>query len=119
MAIAKEVVYLTEAEDIEWKEGHVEYLPFEDETFMILSIFGHIFSPHPEVAIKEMLRVTKSGEGGRIAFATWPAELANGRLFAAIAKHVSYPCVDNELHPPPPSPTLWGIPEVIKKTPWQ
>jgi hypothetical protein len=65
-----------------------------------------------------MLRVTKGGGGDRIAFATWPAELANGRLFAAIAKHVPYPSVDNELHPPPPpppSPILWGIPEVIQK----
>ena len=99
---AKEQASLAEVEDIEWKEGNVEDLPFEDESFdVVLSSFGHMFSPHPEVAIKEMLRVTK-GDGGRIAFATWPAELANGRLFAAIAKHMSYPSVDNELHPPPP-----------------
>jgi SAM-dependent methyltransferase len=118
LAQAKEQASLAEVEDIEWKEGNVEDLPFEDESFdVVLSSFGHMFSPHPEVAIKEMLRVTK-GDGGRIAFATWPAELANGRLFAAIAKHVSYPSVDNEIHPPPPpppSPILWGIPEVIQK----
>jgi SAM-dependent methyltransferase len=114
LAQAKKEASLAEAEDIEWKEGNVEDLPFEDESFdVVLSSFGHMFSPDPELAIKEMLRVTKSGGGGRIAFATWPAELANGRLFAAIAKHMS--SVDNELHPPPPSPILWGIPEVIQK----
>ena len=38
-----------------------------------------MFAPHPEVAIREVLRVTKIG-GGSIAFATWPPELASGRL---------------------------------------
>jgi hypothetical protein len=28
---------------------------------------------------------------------------------------MSYPYVDNELHPPSHSPILWGIPEVIHK----
>jgi SAM-dependent methyltransferase len=114
LAQAKEEASLAEVEDIEWKEGNVEGLPFEDESFdVVLSSFGHMFSPHPEVAIKEMLRVTKSGGGGRIAFATWPAELANGRLFEAIAKHMSNSSAGDELYPP--SPILWGIPEVIQK----
>ena len=114
LAQAKDKASLAEVEDIEWKEGNVEDLPFEDESFdVVLSSFGHMFAPRPEVAMKEMLRVTKSGGGGRIAFSTWPPELANGRLFAAIAKHVFYPSVDNE--PLPPSPILWGIPEVIQK----
>ena len=89
MAQAKEEASLAEAKDIEWKEGNVEDLPFEDESFdVVLSSFGHMFAPNPEIAIKEMLRVTK--RKGRIAFATWPAELANGRLFEAIAKHMPY-----------------------------
>ena len=99
---AKEEASLAEVDDIEWKEGNVEDLPFEDESFdVVLSSFGHMFAPHPEVAIKEMLRVTKSGGGGRIAFATWPAELANGRLFEAIAKHMPNSSADNEPYPPP------------------
>ncbi len=57
---AKVEASLAGAEDIEWKEGNVEDLPFEDESFdVVLSSFGHMFAPHPEVAIKEMLRVTK------------------------------------------------------------
>ena len=60
LAQAKEEASLAEVEDIEWKEGNVEDLPFEDESFdVVLSSFGHMFSPHPEVAINEMLRVTK------------------------------------------------------------
>ena len=56
-------------------------LPFEDETFDgVLSSFGHMFTPPPDAAIKEMLGVTKRDGGGRIAFAIWPPELANGKL---------------------------------------
>jgi ubiquinone/menaquinone biosynthesis C-methylase UbiE len=63
--------YPAEAKDIEWKEGNAEDLSFEDETFdvMLLS-FGHMFAPPAEIAIKVVLRVTKRGIGGRIAFAT-------------------------------------------------
>lgn len=106
--------------DIKWKEGDVEDLPFGDDSFdVVLSSFGHMFAPHPEVAIKEMLRVTKSG--GRIAFATWPPEHANGKLFDVMTKHVpiSYAATDNtapaNILPPPSSPMQWGTPEVIHK----
>ncbi|MER5174857.1 MAG: methyltransferase domain-containing protein [Candidatus Nitrosocosmicus sp.] len=111
LALAKEEAFLADVQDIEWKEGNVEDLPYEDESFdVVLSSFGHMFAPHPEVAIKEMLRVTKIG--GRIVFSTWPSELINGKLFEAMAKHIpSSP--DNST--PPPSPMQWGIPEVIQK----
>jgi hypothetical protein len=74
-----------------------------------------MFASHPEVAIKEMLRVTNR-DGSRIAFVTWPPELANGRLFETIAKYIPNspsPSAINESLPPP-SPILWGIPEVIQ-----
>ncbi len=61
-----------------------------------------------------MLRVTKSG--GQIAFATWPPELANGRMSEAMAKYIPY-CSDargpSQHHLP--SPMLWGSPEVIQE----
>ena len=48
--------------DIEWHQGDVEQLPFADGTYdMVLSQFGHIFAPRPDVAIAEMLRVLKPG----------------------------------------------------------
>ncbi len=98
----------------------MEDLPFEDESFdIVLSSFGHMFAPHPDVAIKEMLRVTKSG--GRIAFATWPPEHANGKLFDVMAKRISISsaaiaqAASANTRPPPPSPMQLGIPEFIHK----
>ncbi len=115
LTLAKVEADLAEAEDIEWKEGNVEDLPFEDESFdTVLSSFGHMFSPKPEIAIKEMLRVTKSG--GRVAFATWPPEHANGKMFEVMEKHTlpPFPSSSTDI-PTSPSPMLWGIPEVVKK----
>jgi ubiquinone/menaquinone biosynthesis C-methylase UbiE len=86
--------------DIEWKEGDAENLPFPDAAFdVVLSQFGHMFAPRPEVAVKELLRVLKPG--GRIAFATWPPEQFIGRAFALMAKYVTPPA---GVAPP----ILWG-----------
>ncbi len=94
--------------DIDWHEGDVENLSFGDATFdVVLSEFGHIFAPRPEVALGEMLRVLKPG--GTIAFSTWPPELFIGRMFALTA---------NYLPPPPPGvapPPLWGEPSVVRQ----
>jgi ubiquinone/menaquinone biosynthesis C-methylase UbiE len=85
---------------VDWKEGDAESLPYGDASFdVVLSQFGHMFAPRPEVAVKEMLRVLKPG--GRIAFATWPPEQFIGRSFVLSGKYV----------PPPQGgapPPLWG-----------
>ena len=92
--------------DIDWHEGDVESLPFGAATFdTVVSQFGHMFAPRPEVAVAEMLRVLKPG--GLIAFSTWPPELMIGRLFALIGSFA----------PPPPGvapPPLWGDPSVVR-----
>ena len=92
---------------IEFKEGDVEALPYEDASFdSVLSQFGHMFSPRPDVAIAEMLRVLKPG--GTIAFSTWPPEHFVGQMFALVSKHV----------PPPPgaaSPPQWGDPNIVRQ----
>lgn len=94
--------------EIDWHEGDVENLPFSDATFdVVLSEFGHIFAPRPEVALGEMFRVLKPG--GTIAFSTWPPELFVGRMFALTASY---------LPPPPPGvapPPLWGEPSVVRQ----
>jgi SAM-dependent methyltransferase len=94
--------------EIDWREGDVERLPFENASFdVVLSQFGHIFAPRPEVAIAEMLRVLKPG--GTIGFSTWPPEMLVGRVFALTA---------NYLPPPPPGvapPPLWGDPSMIRQ----
>ncbi len=95
-------------ERIEWKQGDAEDLPFPDNSFdIVFSSVGHMFTPRPEIAAKELIRVTK--EGGRIAFTTWPPEHAIGRMFATIAKYI--PPTPNS----PPSPMQWGIPEVVRE----
>jgi ubiquinone/menaquinone biosynthesis C-methylase UbiE len=123
LAQAKEQAILAEVdEDIKWKEADVENLPFEDEVFdVVLSSFGHMFAPHPEVSIKEMVRVTKPG--GSIAFSTWPSEIVNGKLLKAMAKHL--PANTNSIYsdnqseqkqqPTSPSPIQWGSPELIHR----
>jgi SAM-dependent methyltransferase len=93
--------------DVQWNEGDVEKLPFADASFdVVLSQFGHIFAPQPEVAIGEMLRVLKPG--GTIAFSTWPPDLFVGRMFALSAKYMPPP---PKAVPPPP---MWGDPSIVR-----
>jgi SAM-dependent methyltransferase len=92
---------------VQWNEGDVEKLPFADASFdVVLSQFGHIFAPQPEVAIGEMLRVLKPG--GTIAFSTWPPDLFVGRMFALSAKYMPPP---PKAVPPPP---MWGDPSIVR-----
>ena len=94
--------------NIDFQIADVEDLPYKDDEFdFVLSQFGHMFAPRPEIALKEMLRVLKPG--GVIAFSTWPPELLTGRLFILTGKY----------GPPPPKdispPVMWGEVEVIRK----
>jgi SAM-dependent methyltransferase len=93
---------------VDWREGDVEQLPFEDAAFdAVLSPYGHIFAPRPEVAVGEMLRVLKPG--GTIAFSTWPPELFGGRTFMLVAGYAPAPPPDVA------PPSLWGDPAVIRE----
>ena len=92
--------------EIEFHEGDAEKLPFGDATFdFVISQYGHMFAPRPEVALSEMLRVLKPG--GTIAFSTWPPDLFVGQMFRLIARAMPPPPVEV------PSPTLWGEKTVI------
>ncbi len=92
---------------VDLKEGDAESLPYPDNTFdAVLSQFGHMFAPRPQIVIQEMLRVLKSG--GTIAFSTWPPDLYVGRLFNLVAKY----------SPPPMGvspPALWGDPSFVRQ----
>ena len=107
IARAKEHAALLKLEP-SFQQGDAEALPFGDAAFdVVVSQFGHMFAPRPEVAVKEMLRVLKPG--GTIAFSTWPPELFTGLSFALMAKYA----------PPPPEgvapPVLWGDPNVVRQ----
>lgn len=97
--------------DVDFVEGDAEALPYPDGSFdVVLSQFGHIFAPRPAVAVREMLRVLKSG--GRIAFSSWPPEHFTGRMFAFIARHSPPP--PQGVDPPAPPP-LWGDPNIVRE----
>jgi SAM-dependent methyltransferase len=94
--------------EVDLREGDAEALAFDDATFdVVMSQFGHMFAPRPEVAIKEMLRVLKPG--GTIAFSTWPPEHFVGRMFALVGKFGP---------PPPPGaspPPQWGDTNIVRE----
>ena len=103
---ARENARIAQTEPITWTEGDAEDLPYPDASFdVVLSQFGHMFAPRPEIAVAQMRRVLKPG--GRVAFATWPPEHFVGRLFALIGRNSP---------PPPPgaaAPPQWGNPAII------
>jgi SAM-dependent methyltransferase len=93
---------------VDWHEGDAENLPFDAGRFdVVVSQYGHMFAPRPDVAAKEMLRVLKPG--GTLAFSTWPPELMVGRLFALTGRY----------GPPAPQgvvpPGMWGDPAVVRE----
>ena len=94
--------------EIDFREGDAEALPFDNAAFdVVLSQYGHMFAPRPEVAIAEMLRVLKPG--GTIAFSTWPPELLIGKSFSLVASYMP---------PPPPGvspPPQWGDVAIVRQ----
>jgi SAM-dependent methyltransferase len=93
---------------IDFRVGDVEELPFEAGAFdVVLSQFGHMFAPRPDVAVREMLRVLKPG--GTIAFSTWPPELFVGRMFAMTGRYA--PAPPPGIAPPP----QWGDVHIVRE----
>lgn len=73
--------------EADFRVGDAEALPFDDAAFdVVLSQFGHMFAPRPNIAIREMLRVLRPG--GAIAFMTWPPELLIGSSFALVGSYM-------------------------------
>ena len=109
LAKAKENAALAGFPDIEWQGGAAEALPFPDASFdVVLSQYAHMFSPQPDAAAGEMLRVLKPG--GRIAFAAWTPDGLAPRLMGLTFRYL----------PPtpgaaPPSPFEWGHADGVGK----
>lgn len=93
---------------VEWVEGDVEKLPWPDATFdVVISQYGHMFAPRPEVAIDEMFRVLKPG--GTVAFSTWPPDFFTGRMFVLVSGYA--PALPAGVSPP----VQWGVPSIVRE----
>lgn len=94
-------------EYVEWQEGNAAALPFDDDTFDVtLSCVGHIFANPPDVAGRELCRVTTPG--GRIAFTSWTPTSVVPAMGAVL--HEYLPPDPDEPEPP----FAWGSPEVVE-----
>jgi SAM-dependent methyltransferase len=92
---------------IRFEEGDAENLPYGTGMFdLVVTMFGAMFAPRPEVVASELCRVCRPG--GEIAMASWTPTGFIGELFKATGKHVV---------PPPgvPSPLLWGDEDVVRE----
>jgi SAM-dependent methyltransferase len=85
---------------VTFDEGDAEQLPYADASFdLVMSMFGAMFAPRPDVVASELARVLKPG--GTLAMANWNPASFTGQMFKLSAKHV----------PPMPGiapPVLWG-----------
>jgi ubiquinone/menaquinone biosynthesis C-methylase UbiE len=92
---------------IDFRAGDAEALPFADASFdMVVTMFGAMFAPRPELVAAELARVCRPG--GMVAMANWTPEGFVGKTFA----------VTGRLAPPPsdlPRPVLWGREDVVKQ----
>jgi SAM-dependent methyltransferase len=92
---------------IQFDEGDAENLPYADAAFeTVVSMFGAMFAPRPEMVAAELVRVCRPG--GRIAMANWTPDGFIGQMFKTTGKHVP---------PPPnmPSPLKWGDEETVRE----
>lgn len=96
----------SEGLEIKFEEGDAEQLPYEDNAFdVVVSMFGAMFAPRPDLVVSELLRVCRSG--GRIAMANWTPEGLAGQMFKLAGKYL----------PPPdmPPPVLWGVEDTVRE----
>jgi SAM-dependent methyltransferase len=92
---------------VKFEEGDVERLPYPTGAFdVVVSMFGAMFAPRPDLVANELCRVCRSG--GIIAMANWTPGSFIGELFKVSGKHVSPPAGM-------PSPLLWGDETTVRE----
>jgi ubiquinone/menaquinone biosynthesis C-methylase UbiE len=86
--------------EVQFDEGDAEALPYPDASFdTVVSMFGAMFAPRPELVAAEFARVLKPD--GLLAMANWNPRSFSAQIFQVGARPV----------PPPPGiapPVLWG-----------
>jgi 2-polyprenyl-3-methyl-5-hydroxy-6-metoxy-1,4-benzoquinol methylase len=89
-----------EGVSIQFDEGYAEQLPYPDAAFDgVITMFGAMFSPRPEIVAAELARVLKAD--GLLAMANWNERSFSGQIASIAGRH----------RKPPPgmvSPLLWG-----------
>lgn len=93
--------------DVQFEEGDAENLPYTDAAFdVVVTMFGAIFAPRPDLVAAELTRVCRSG--GTIAMANWTPAGFVGQMFKLTGAFVP---------PPPgmPSALLWGDEAVVRE----
>jgi SAM-dependent methyltransferase len=84
----------------EWLVADIEALPFDDGAFdHALSSFGAMFTPRPQVAARELARVTRPG--GCVGMATWSSTGFMSRV-------LDLPLTLKPLPPGVSRPARWG-----------
>jgi 2-polyprenyl-6-hydroxyphenyl methylase/3-demethylubiquinone-9 3-methyltransferase len=91
---------------IEWIEGDAEALPFEDDSFdVVTSCLGAMFASNHRAVADELVRVCRPG--GTIGMINFTPEGTGGAFFAVLAPYA-----------PPPSgsqpPVLWGSEDYVR-----
>ena len=88
-------------------EGDAEQLPYPDASFdAVITMFGAMFAPRPELVASELARVLKPG--GLLAMANWNPASFTGQMFKVGSQHA----------PPPPGippPVLWGDDATVRQ----
>jgi ubiquinone/menaquinone biosynthesis C-methylase UbiE len=86
--------------------GDAEDLPYGDNEFdYVISMFGAMFAPRPEIAASELFRVCKPG--GTVAMGNWTDEGEISEFFDVVASFAP------PMPPGVPKPIEWGNREII------
>src|SRR5438067_10948846 len=72
--------------NIKFDVGDAEAMPYDDNSFdLVMTMFGAMFAPRPDVTASELIRVCKPG--GTIAMANWTPEGHAGQMFKLVGKY--------------------------------
>ena len=93
--------------DVRWLVADAERLPFDAGEFdRVISAFGVIFAPRPDVAVAELFRVCRPG--GIVGVTAWPDDGYMGQLSATLRQVLT----DESVFPDPE--LGWGDENVMR-----